>query len=166
MKTERRLRLLEAKIEDLNKQVQFLLKVTGLDLSKLRTAPDKDLLDYYRGAVELLGADQDALAPEICERWAPIFAQFSGYEMTRLQGIVDYDHTWEPFYHLCVKMMTAVRQHSTFTSDPGMQHLYSFLDRSLRNLRNVAVVMIKKYPKNLPTKAKVLLKGDDPLSYL
>jgi len=165
MEDEQRLRLLEAKVSDLQRQVEFLLKITGLDLSALRSAPDDELLRCYQDAVQLLGVSPKKIPPEVCERWSPLFVQLSEYEMTRLQGIVGYDHTWEPFYHLCVKMMTAVRQHKDFGKDVGMQHLYAFLERGRREMRTTAVIMIKKYPDNLPKKAKTLLKDDDLSTY-
>ena len=62
--------------------------------------------------------------------------------------------------------MTSIRQPPKFGADTGMHQLYAFLDRGRREMRNVAVVMIKKYPEGLPPKAKVLLKDDDPLAYL
>ena len=154
-------RLLEARVSVLERQVQFLLRVNGLDLSALRNVPDEDLLKYYRDAVQLLGLKAKQYPPEAVERWAQLFCQLSEYETARLQNIVDYAHTWEPFYHLCVRMMTAVRQHKDFASDVGLQHLYALLDKSRKNLREVAIISIKAYPEALPPKARVLLKEEN-----
>lgn len=156
-------RLMEARISVLERQVQFLLRVNGIDLSALRNVPDESLLKYYQDAVQLLGLRLHQLPPEVIETWSVLFCQLSEYETARLQNIVNYEHTWEPFYHLCVRMMTAVRQHKDFASDLGLQHLYGLLDRSRKNLREIAIMMIKKYPENLPSRAKALLK-DESLS--
>lgn len=153
-------RLLEARISVLERQVQFLLRVNGIDLSELRSVPDEKLLKYYQDAVQLLGLRAKQLPPEVIESWANLFCQISEYETARLQNIVDYEHTWEPFYHLCVRMMTSIRQHKDFAADLGLQHLYGLLDRSRRNLREIAIIMIKKYPDTLPAKARVLLKEE------
>lgn len=163
---EEELRLLEARISSLEGQVRFLLRINGLELSALRSAPDKELLKYYQDAVQLLGLKSKRYPPEVVERWADLFAQFSEYECTRLQFIVDYEHTWEPFYHLCVRMMTGLRQHKDMATDVGMQHLYAFLELSRKNLRDAAIIMIKKYPDTVPPRAKTLLKGDDLSAYL
>lgn len=153
-------RLLEARVSVLERQVQFLLRVNGLDLSALRNVPDESLLKYYRDAVQLLGLKAEQYPPEVVERWAQLFCQLSEYETARLQNIVDYAHTWEPFYHLCVRMMTSIRQHKDFASDVGLQHLYALLDKSRKNLREVAIISIRAYPETLPPKAKVLLKEE------
>jgi hypothetical protein len=160
---EEQQRLMEARISVLERQVQFLLRVNGIDLSALRDASDEKLLKYYQDAVQLLGLRPKQLPPEVVEQWGQLFCQLSEYETTRLQNIVDYEHTWEPFYHLCVRMMTALRQNKSFASDIGLQHLYGLLDRSRKNLREIAILMIKKYPESLPPKARVLLK-DETLS--
>lgn len=153
-------RLLEARVSVLERQVQFLLRINGIDLSALREVPDKQLLKYYRDVVQLLGLKRKQYPPEVIEQWAQFFCQLSEYETARLQNLVDYEHTWEPFYHLCVRMMTAVRQHKDFAVDVGMQQLYGLLDRSRKNLREIAVMMLKKHPEALPPKAKILLKEE------
>jgi len=153
-------RLLESRVSVLERQVQFLLRVNGIELSALRGESDEKLLKYYRDVVQLLGLERKQYPPEVIEQWAQFFCQLSEYETTRLQNIVDYEHTWEPFYHLCVRMMTAVRQRKDFVSDLGLQHLYGLLDRSRKNLREIAVMMIKRYPETVPPKARILLKED------
>jgi hypothetical protein len=154
-------RLLEARIAVLERQVQFLLRINGIELSALRTVSDDKLLKYYRDVVQLLGLSKKQYPPELIEQWAQFFCQLSEFETARLQNIVDYEHTWEPFYHLCVRMMTTVRQHKDFATDLGLQHLYGLLDRSRKNLRDIAIMMIKKYPGTLPARAKVLLKDEN-----
>ena len=44
-------RLLDARIDGLEKQVAFLLRVNGLDLSHFRTVKDDELLGLYQDAV-------------------------------------------------------------------------------------------------------------------
>lgn len=153
--------LLQARVDKLEKQVDFLLRLNGLDLSALRSVSNSVLLKYYQDAVQLLGLGTAQLPPEAIERWAELFLQLSEYEMVRLQGIVDYNHTWEPFFHLSIKLMTALRQHKDFASDLGLHHLYAALDRGMKNLRNVAVIMCKRHPEDLPERARVLLKDGE-----
>jgi hypothetical protein len=154
-------RLMEARLATLERHVDFLMHINGLDLSALRTAPDAELLKYYQDAVQLLGLSAQQVPPEVISRWAELFLQLSEVEFVRLQNIVDYDHTWEPFYHLCLRLMTAVRQSRSLSRDVGMQHLYASLDRGRRNLRDSAILNIRKYPDTLPKKAKILLQDDD-----
>ena len=160
------LRLLEARIAVLEKQVKFLLRVNGIDSSALREVSNEELLKYYQDAVQLLGLRLQEYPPEVIEQWSMLFCQLSEYEIARLQNIVRYEHTWEPFYHLCVKMMTAVRQHRDFATDLGLQHLYGLLDRSRKNMREIAVLIIKKCPDDLPKKGKIMLQERDLLPHL
>jgi hypothetical protein len=158
---ETKFRRLEAKIEDLEAQVRFLMQINGIDLSALRTAPDEVILGLYRDAVQLLGLPGRTFDPEVVKRWSELFIQLSEYELIRIQGMVDYDHTWEPFLQLCIRMMTSVRQHEDMATSIGMQHLYALLDRGRKNLRDAAVVMIKRFPDGLTKEAKILLQDDD-----
>lgn len=159
-------RLLEARLSKLESQVDFLMKINGLDLSALRTVPDHELLKHYQDAVQLLALPTGKIPAEIAQRWSELFLQFSEYEMIRLQDIVEYEHTWEPIYLLCLRMMTVVRQHKELPSDAGLQQLYAILDRGRMNLRDSAIVMIKRHPETLPARTKVLLKGDDLANYI
>ena len=153
--------LLQARVDQLEKQVTFLLRINGLDLSALRSVSDDVLLKYYQDAVQLLGLIPQQMPPEAIERWAELFLQLSEYEVVRLQGIVDYKHTWEPFYHLCIKLMTAIRQHPQLAEDVRLHHLYVLLDKGRRNMKGVAVIMCRRHPEDLPPKAKVILKDDE-----
>lgn len=162
MSEDHKIREMEARIGNLESQVKFLLRVNGLDLSALRDAPDEELLKYYRDSILLLGMQEHQFAPEIVTVWAELFCQFSEFELVRLQKIVEYDHTWEPFYHLCLKMMTGLRHRKGFSRNEELKNIYALLEKARKNLRDAAVIMIKKYPQSLPQSSKILLK-DDPL---
>jgi hypothetical protein len=81
--------------------------------------------------------------------------------MLRLKGIVNYTHTWEPFYQLCIRMMTVVRQHPDLPTDSRMQQLYAVLERGRTNLRDSAVIMCQKFPEDLSKRSKLLLQNDN-----
>ena len=153
-------KLLQAKVNNLESQVRFLLKVNGLDVSALRNAPKTELLGYYRDAVQLLGVESD-FAPEMCEGWADVFLQLTEYELERVTTVVDYEHTWEPFYQVCVKMMTSVRHHRDFGVNVALHHLYAQLDKGRRNLRDAAIMMIQRRSSTLPQRAQAILLADD-----
>lgn len=158
--------LMEARVSVLEKHVSFLLKVHGLDLSAYRNADNDTLLSLYRDAVQLLSFEPKDIPSEVIKRWAEIFMQLSEYELTRIREVVDYEHTWEPFYQLCIKMMTAIRHHPRLPKDMALQHLYALLDRDRRNLRDSAIMMIKNSNSELPTHIKVLLRGNDIVDLL
>jgi len=162
MEKDFEIRKLEARISNLESQVTFLLRVAGLELSKLRTAPDEELLKYYRDATQLLGLEARQFAPEVCELWAELFCQLSEFEFVRLQEIVDYEHTWEPFYNLVIRMMTAVRRAKGFMRNGTLKQLYAYLEKGRKSLRDSAVIMIKKSdrPQELPQVAQTLLKDN------
>lgn len=156
-------KLLEARIGVLESQVKFLLQLNGVELSALREAPDQLLLTHYQDAAQLIGLPASKVANEVIERWGELFIQLSELEFTRLQGLVEYDHTWEPFYDLCLRFQTQLRQRKEFQVDPLSRELYALLDRGRRNLRAAAVIMLQKNPQTLPFRARVLLQPDLPL---
>jgi len=166
MADEERIRLLEAQVSLQQKHIDFLLKVHGLDTSIFRHADDEILLELYRDAVMLLGYKPESIDEEIIHRWAETFLQLSEYEFTRLQPLVNYDHTWEPFYQLCIRMMTVIRHHEDIGSDLGLQQLYALLDKDRQNLRDSAIMMIKISETKLPTNIKVLLRGNEIMDLL
>jgi len=166
MADDERVRLLEARVSLLEKHINFLLNAYGLDRSAFRDAPDNILLNLYRDAVMLIGIDPSKIDEEVIKRWAETFMQLSEYEFTRLQSVVNYDHTWEPFYQLCVRMMTALRQHKKFGTDLSLQQLYALLDKDRVNLRDAAIVMIQACNTAVPTNIKVLLRGNEILDLL
>ena len=159
-------RLMDARIANLEKQVAFLIRVNGLDLSAFRTATDEELLEIYRNAVHMLAVVGRGVALEIVERWSEYFIQFSEYEFTRLQAIVAFDHTWEPFFLLCTKMMTQVRHDKRLGENVSIQQLYAVLEKGRRNLRDSAITMCRKYPDTLTAKGRVILKDNDLLADL
>jgi hypothetical protein len=161
---EPEVRELKARLSNLERQVDFLLRINGLDISRLREAPDEELLRYYRDAVHLLGIREEQFDSEVVQLWSELFCQLSEYEFTRLQKLVDYDHTWEPFYQLCIHMMTAIRHKKGFSRMPTLKNAYAYLEKARKNIRDSAVIMIKKYPDQLPHISQVLLK-DSPLEF-
>lgn len=163
---EQDFRELRAKVSDLERQVKWLMQINGLDLSALRTAPDETLLKYYQDCVQLLGIPPTKYPEQVVGVWSENLALLSELELTRLQEIVGYEHTWEPFYTLTLRILTGLRQNKAFGKDPSMQQTYAFVDRSRRNLREIAVLMIEKYPDSLSEKAQALLNSDDPKNYL
>jgi len=159
-------RLLDARVANLEKQVAFLLRINGLDLSAFRTASDEDLLKIYQDAVRLLSVINRSVDLEVIERWSEYFIQFSEYEFTRLQPIVSFDHTWEPFFLLCTKMMTQVRNDKRLAENTSIQQLYAVLEKGRKNLRDSAVTMCRKYPNTLTAKGKVIIRDNDLLADL
>ena len=161
---EHNTRLLDARIDGLEKQVAFLLRVNGLDLSHFRSVKDDALLQLYQDAVQLVAVVQRGIALELIDRWAEYFIQLSEYEFTRLQPIVSFDHTWEPFFLLCTKMMTQVRQDPKMPESTRIQQLYALLDKGRKNLRDAAVIMCRKYPGTLTKRGMVMIKDNDLLA--
>lgn len=157
-----RVDLLEAQVSSLERLVQFLMRLNGLDLSALRRAETADLLALYQDAVMLLALCEPQFDEDVLKRWAEIFLQLSEYELTRIKSDVGFDHTWQPFYQLCSKMMTHVRQKKDFTTSLNLQHIYMSLDRGRKNLRDSAIVLIQNASTDPPPLVKALLKEIDP----
>lgn len=159
------LRKLESKVAVLERQVAFLLQVNGFHLSEMRKIADRELLRLYQDAVQLISVVKGT-ALEVVERWAEIFLQLSEVEMTRLQPIVGFDHTWEPFYLLCTKMMTRVRQSKEIGTSIRVQQLFSLLEKGRQNLRECGVVMCHRFRDSLTDTGRTLIKTGDILEHL
>jgi len=158
--------LLVARVSVLEQQVEFLLRLNGLNVSRFRSASDDELLNVYRDTVQLLGLSDRRFELETIEQWSDIFLQISEIEVVRLQPIVEVVHTWEPFYLMCLHMMGQVRVHPKMDSSIRTQQLYAALDKGLRGLRAVGVLTLKKNPHDLPAKANVLIDPDNLRKYL
>lgn len=153
-------KLLEARISVLEKQVLFLLKINGLDLSELRNYTDEQLLRLYQDAVHMLALVTKKLDLEIIERWSEYFIQLTEHEMIRLQDLVNFDHTWEPFYILCTKMMTQLRQSKEVTESIRVQQLWAVLNKGKKNLRDAAVIICQKYAYKVTPQARAILQEE------
>ena len=155
---QQRLTRLEAQVSSLERLVQFLSQVSGLDLSALRRAETADLLALYQDAVMLLAIPGNQFDEEIFHRWSEVFLQISEFELTKLKEVVKYDHTWQPFYQLCSRMMTTIRQKKDFLTTLTLQHLYAVLDKGRKNMRDAALIMIQNASSEPPPMAKTLLQ--------
>lgn len=157
---------LESKVAILEKQVAFLLRVNGVELSKMREASDADLLALYQDAVHMVSVVSRPLALEVIERWAEYFLQISEYELARIRHVVKFDHTWEPFYLLCIKMMTQVRHGAEVLESIRVQQLYALLEKGRKNLRDSAIMMSRKYSDTLSPQGQALLRDGDLLGHI
>jgi|WetSurSiteA1Bulk_404760.scaffolds.fasta_scaffold05869_3 hypothetical protein len=159
-----RISTLESQVSSLERLVQFLMQVNGLDMSALRQASEQDLLQHYQDATFLLAVPPSEIDTEVMKRWAELYIQITEYELTRLKHLVEYDHTWQPFFQGCIRMMTALRQMKEFSTNLDLQSIYGVLDRGRRNLREAAIILIQNAVSEPPPIAQILLKdGIDPL---
>jgi hypothetical protein len=152
-------KLLRARISALEKTVQFLLRLNGMDLSELRNASDGDLHEHYIDAVRTLKGDHPKM--EKATYWADLFVKISEYELLRLRDITGYPHTWEPFYLLCVKYMTFVRKHPRLGKEPPLLRLYALLEKGRASLRDSAIIMLRLSEDKLGPRTRILIKDDE-----
>jgi len=155
---DEKIQLLEARISALERGLELLLKASGIDMYGLRDLSATQLLEYYRQAVSLLGLRELFLTDDEIEEWAKIFNQLSEIECTKLQTLVEYDHTWEPFYELCLRLQASLRRRPSFAIDPVGRELYALLEKGRKNLQAVAAVCMKNDPQQAPYRAQILLK--------
>jgi hypothetical protein len=160
------LRQLESKVSVLEKQVTFLLKVNGFHLSEMRKISDEALLRLYQDSVHVISVIRKGVALEIVEHWAEIFLQLSEVEMVRLQPIVGFDHTWEPFYVLCIKLMTQVRTCAEIKTSTRVQQLFSLLEKGRQGLQACGVMMCRKFQDTLTDTGRALIKDGDLMAFL
>lgn len=159
-------RKLESELSVLKQQVAFLLKVNGFHLSEMRKITDENLLRLYQDAVQLIPVLGKGIALEVVERWSELFLQLSEVEMVRLQPIVGFDHTWEPFYLLCTKMMTQVRDSKEIKTSIRVQQLFALLEKGRQALQACGVMMCHRFQDSLTETGKALLREGDLIYHL
>jgi len=159
-------RQLESKVAVLEKQVTFLLKVNGFHLSEMRKISDENLLRLYQDAVHLVAVVRKGIALEVVERWAEIFLQLSEVEMVRLQPIIGFDHTWEPFYLLCTKMLTQVRESKEVKTQVRVQQLFALLEKGRQGLQSCGVMMCHRFQDTLTDTGRTLIEVGDLINQL
>ena len=159
-------RELESRVAVLEKQVAFLLRVNGFHLSEMRKAPDEALLRLYQDAVHVVSVVRKGIALEVVEHWAEIFLQLSEVEMVRLQPIIGFDHTWEPFYLLCTKLLTQVRDSKEINTSVQVQQLFSLLEKGRQSLQACGVMMCHKFQHSLTDTGRALIRDGDLMCLL
>jgi hypothetical protein len=139
------LKTIRIKLGIIEKRLNFLMEVNGLNVSELRDVSDKDLVKLYDEACDFLDVPMESINLKQIESWAKIFYQISELELVRMIGPCSDIEPWKPFYNLCIRMMSALYNSGDFSADAKLQEIYQLLERSRRNIVQAAVIFDENF---------------------
>lgn len=132
---------MRVRIQSLERRVNFLLEINGMDVSILREASDQDLLTLY-DKIRLLDADTlYNIRPKDARQLASVFLQFTEIEFYRLRELTGNDTPWTCIHDCCLQLMQQIHDHPEFRSSDLLAEIYRILDKARRQL-NASVEMV------------------------
>lgn len=134
------LRTVKIRLSSIENKLDFLMRVSGLDVSPLRDAKIDVLLEAYSEVWGFLQLNSHVIPHTDMPKWAGIFLQFTEVEYERLVNPTMDLQPWKPFHQLCVHLMNTLRQKKGFGSHRGMQETYRLLDKSRKQISQSALV--------------------------
>ena len=122
------------------RRVEFLSYITGVDVTGLRTATDEELVGLYREARLAFKRPFEEISPAEIQKWGETFLQISEEELRRLARRVTTRRPWNAFYLLCGRLQRGLRQKHGFTTSDDCKALYRLLERGRRSLGHSLVL--------------------------
>lgn len=156
-------------MHSMNNKLDYLMHISGLDVSPLRDVPINSLISIYEEICELIEKNAFDLTWNKMEEWAKVFLQFSEIEYDRLIGPTMNDKPWRPFYLFCRGLMNTLRRRKGFGTHPEMQGTYRLLNKARKQIAQSALVFeeirsARLGPLSVKEMANLGVK-DDPLDY-
>lgn len=145
----RRVLILENIVERLTDSVNLLYESNGMHATRFEDIDDGDLVFLRENVVQELNHDSwpiDRLL-SCCE----VFLRLSEIEVERLNRITNDNHSWRPFYELCLKQSRFVTQHPKFDSNIDLQRCRDLLAQGRQNLRTIATLFIEMSHQDNPS---------------
>lgn len=134
------LRTVKIRLHSIDHKLNFLMRVSGLDVSALRDAPVETLIQIYDEASDYLELNAAEVTVEQMEKWSHIFLQFTELEFDRMVGPTQDTSPWKPLHQLCVHWMRSLRRRKGFPSSQRMQEVYRILEKGRKSLGQAIVV--------------------------
>lgn len=133
---------LRVKLKAMDRRLDFLMHINGLDVAILRDAPDEKLIELYDEVCEYLDAPRTNRRRQMAhiQRWAQIVMQVTELELERLVGPTQDTTPWGPFYQLVRMLMREVRGRKHFSHNESFQFTYRMLDKARKSLGQAIVV--------------------------
>lgn len=135
------LKIIRMRLHSMDDKLDFLMRVSGLDVSTLRDAKTESLLAVYDEVCDFLdGVNLQQVPHTQMESWAGVFLQFTEIEFERLVGPTVDMQPWRPFHVLCTGLMSSIRRKKGFATHHKMQQIYRLLDKARKQISNSALV--------------------------
>lgn len=131
---------IQVRLNSLEHHNDYLMHISGLDISPLRTAKIAVLVMTYDEICDTLHAGLHGVDRSQMEEWARVFLQFTEIEYDRLVGPTMDAKPWKVFHQLCVGLMNTLRRKKGFSSHPKMQQAYRLLDKARKHIAQSALV--------------------------
>lgn len=145
----RRVLILENIVERLTDSVNLLYEANGMHATRFDGMDDGDLMLLRENINQELARDTwpiDRLL-SCCE----VFLRLSEIEVERLNKITDDNHTWRPFYELCLKQSRFVGEHPKLDTNIDLQRCRDLLAQGRLNLRTIATIFIEMSHADSPS---------------
>ena len=155
------LRSIKVRLHAMDRRLDFLMYVNGLDVSVLRDAPDEDLISLYDEVCAYLKMPRTEGRKKIphMQRWAQVLMQVTEVEMERLVGPTQNVTPWVPFYKLCRMLMKETKARKGFAFIETLQFTYRMLDKARQQLGQSIVVFTESQASEIgPRKTKGLYR--------
>lgn len=143
------------RLHAIDRKIDFLMHVNGLDVSTLRDVDDKTLIKLYDEVCDFLEIDTDIIPTNQFEQWALVLMQVTEMELDRLIGPCQDYEPWRPFHELCKRLLVSLRRRKGFRVSGRMQEIYRMLDKARKNISQASVIFIERNVKEIcPEKRK------------
>jgi len=135
------LKTIKIRLHSIEKNIDFLMHVNGLDVSSLRDAPTEHLMFLYEEVCHYLDMKKTRdVETAIMVKWAEVLIQVTEVELERLVGPTQNVEPWRPFYDMCRLFMSELRKRKSFPHSGPMQHAYRLLDKARKSI-GIAIVV-------------------------
>jgi|GEM_PF-6219386 len=134
------LQTVKVRLKGIEKKLDFLMKVNGLDVSLLRDVDVSVLVSVYDEVCAFLELNAHDVPYDQMEEWAKVFLQFTELEYEQLVGPSQDLQPWKPFHVLCKHLMHTLRRKKGFSSHYRMQQSYRLLDKARKHIVQSALV--------------------------
>ena len=137
------------KLHAIDRRLDFLMHVNGLDISTLRDMDTDTLIRLYDEVSDFLELNLDRVPPPQIRQWAHILMQITELELDRLVGPCQDLEPWKPFHEMCQRMLISLRTRKRFGVDGTMQETYRLLDKARKSLGQAIVVFTEKHASEI-----------------
>jgi hypothetical protein len=134
------LRTIKLRLYSIERKLDFLMRVSGLDISSLRDAKTDVLIAAYDEVCELLDANAQDIPYTDMRKWVGLILQFTELEYERLVSPTMDTQPWKPFHCLCIHLMNTLRRKKGFANHQEMQETYRLLDKARKQISYSALI--------------------------
>ncbi|MFW9801058.1 MAG: helix-turn-helix domain-containing protein [Candidatus Thorarchaeota archaeon] len=151
------LKSIKIKLHVIDQKLNFLMDVNSLNVSILRDADDKMLLQLYDEVCDFSEVPVEKINLNQMKTWANILSQVTELELVRLVGPCMDTEPWKPFYNLCVRLTAGLFNTQGFSEDLEAQEIYRLLEKARRNIAQAVVIFNENFSVQMNTTSRAKL---------